>query len=345
MSKDTVKFLVIAILLMVAVKFLIGAAPSAGASDDLAPAIVADVALYPKQLSSGPFGSVVFVRPPQSPDNTAFKIAAIRDYAPPRLPKPGLEEPAPVFEQFEFRKSHHEGAPKVVVIIDDVGLSESRTNELSALPGPLTLAFLPYAENLAAQTEHAAKAGHELMIHMPMEPLNPDLDTGPVALKTGMEKAEFLRVLKQDVFPAFEGYKGLNNHMGSRLTQDRTAMGWLMQALKDEGLYFIDSKTIHSSVAVQTAHDTGVGYNQRDVFLDHFDNNEKIRAALVQLEKVALRDGYAVAIGHPKARTIEALKEWLPTLDDKGIELVPASAVIERPWDRKNLIAAKGFTE
>ncbi len=224
---------------------------------------------------------------------------------------------------------------KVVVIIDDMGLNAAKTREVIELQHPLTLAFLPYADGLDEKTSLAKQKGHELMIHIPMEAMNPDLDGGPFPLTTGLERAEFEDVLDK-VFASFEGYAGVNNHMGSRLTQDPQRMGWVMERLKGkqlegEALYFVDSKTINTSIAAQTAAQHGIPHNTRDVFLDHYETEDDVMKALEQLERVARNRGYAIAIGHPKQRTVSALKKWLPTLDDKNLELVAMSDVVKRP--------------
>ncbi|MFP4312982.1 MAG: divergent polysaccharide deacetylase family protein [Alphaproteobacteria bacterium] len=224
---------------------------------------------------------------------------------------------------------------KIAIIIDDMGVSRNYTQEVVDLPAPLTLAFLPYAERLETFTKPSMQKGHELIIHVPMEPMNPDLDLGPAGLTTDLDREAFLQRLDEDIFSSFEGYVGINNHMGSKLTQDEEAMNWLMPVLKERDLLFVDSKTIHTSVAAKTAHQYGVEYAERDVFLDHYDTLESVIAALDQLEKTAKRNGQAIAIGHPKKNTIEALKLWMPSIKERGLELVPVSALVQKFEDEK----------
>ena len=220
--------------------------------------------------------------------------------------------------------------PKIVIIIDDVGVSVKNSRDIMALPAPLTLAFLPYARNLPSMTTQAREKGHELMIHVPMEAMNGDMDLGGVALKANMSSAAMNSELTDKVFTAFEGYKGINNHMGSRLTQDSAAMKLVMKHLKQRGLYFVDSRTINSSVAAHMAAEAGVKHATRDVFLDHYTDIESVTKALGSLERIAAKNGVAIGIGHPKPNTVAALKRWLPTLRAKGFELVPASQVVRR---------------
>lgn len=220
------------------------------------------------------------------------------------------------------------GAAKVVIIIDDMGLARSNTRAIMDLPAPLTLAFLPYADNLAEFTKPALEKGHELIIHVPMEPMGSGHSLGPAGLTTRLSEAEFKATLNTHIFPSFDGYVGINNHMGSKLTQNRQAMGWVMEELKSRGLYFVDSKTIGSSVAARVAMENGVPFAERDVFLDHYDTLDSVMKALGELERVAHRKGVGIAIGHPKNHTIEALRRWMPDMAKRGLELVPASAVL-----------------
>ncbi|MCD8497317.1 MAG: divergent polysaccharide deacetylase family protein [Alphaproteobacteria bacterium] len=233
-------------------------------------------------------------------------------------------------------KTLHKGPrAKVVIIIDDMGMTAGRDQAVLDLPGKLTLAYLPYAPGVAAQAKKAKARGHELLIHTPMEPMNGRLDMGPIALRNNMGEKEFREELRTKILPSFEGYIGINNHMGSRLTQNPKAMGWLMEELKKRDLAFVDSVTIPSSIAADVAQDYEVPFAVRDVFLDHFDTEDSVHKALRQLERRAHEQGYAVAIGHPKAHTIRALQEWLPGIKDKGLELVPLSVVLEKPWRRE----------
>lgn len=218
--------------------------------------------------------------------------------------------------------------PIIAVVIDDLGLNRPNTAELNELPGPLTLAFLPYAGRIEAQTEAAHDAGHELMLHLPMEPIGSDWP-GPDALTTKIDQAEFEgRLLKN--LSRFEGFVGVNNHMGSRLTADRTRMDLLMRELRERDVLFLDSKTSARSVAQDVAGENGVPNTTRDIFLDHVIDLGAIKRQLTLVETVARRTGSAVAIGHPHGVTIEALREWLPSLEARGFALAPISAVVAR---------------
>jgi len=227
--------------------------------------------------------------------------------------------------------------PKIVIVIDDLGVSREHSQEILELPAPLTLAFLPYAERLESLVSAGKQKGHEIMVHMPMEPMNGDLDTGDIFLDMIQSPAEFDGMLEKGL-GAISGYVGMNNHMGSRLTQDKEAMQRLMAVLHKRGLLFLDSRTIASSVAAETAAQYHVPYAVRDVFLDDDPSLENVRERLKQTERIALEYGQAIAIGHPKPYTIQALQEWLPTLQEKNIQLVPVSAAVIAP-EHKNAVA------
>jgi hypothetical protein len=232
--------------------------------------------------------------------------------------------------RYELKNPRSEKA-RIAIIIDDVGMNRLQSRVVSEMEGaPLTLALLPYATNLEAFVEPAKKAGHELIIHMPMEPMNSEIDTGPIALKSEMN-ANAVREMMEKAFNSFDGYVGLNNHMGSRLTQDQAAMDLVMDILDERGLFYVDSKTISTSVAAKAAREQGISYAVRDVFLDHEDSPEFVRKALQRVEKVALENGSAIAIGHPHKNTVNALKEWLPTLEGRGFEVVPVSSLLLQP--------------
>ncbi|MGI9493541.1 MAG: divergent polysaccharide deacetylase family protein [Geminicoccaceae bacterium] len=221
-----------------------------------------------------------------------------------------------------------EDRPVIAVVIDDLGVNRTNTKALNALPAPLTLAFLPYAGKIDAQTNAAREAGHELMVHLPMEPFG-SAWPGPEALITSLDHDEFLKRLKTNL-DGIKGYVGVNNHMGSRLTTDRGRMDLVMRELRKRDVLFLDSKTSSRSIAGEMASRNGVPNTTRDVFLDHVIDIDKIRSQMAQIERFARRTGSAVAIGHPHTATIKALKEWLPKLEERGFTLAPLSAVIAR---------------
>ncbi|MFQ5970695.1 MAG: divergent polysaccharide deacetylase family protein [Alphaproteobacteria bacterium] len=222
--------------------------------------------------------------------------------------------------------------PMIAVVFDDLGLDRDRSARAVALPPPLTTSFLAYAEELELQAAAARAAGHELMLHLPMEPHSPEEDPGPGALQTDLGEDELRQRVKR-ALDRFSGYVGVNNHMGSRFTEDRAGMSVVMEELRERGLFFLDSRTTPDTVGTEVARRVGVPVVERTVFLDHDPSREAIREALVELEHLARDAGFAIAIGHPHDTTIEVLAEWLPQVESRGLALVPLSTIVARADD------------
>lgn len=218
--------------------------------------------------------------------------------------------------------------PRVAIVIDDLGPDRSRTARVVALAPAVTLSFLAYSDGLPRLTEAARRAGHEMIVHVPMEPVNTKLDMGPNGLATSQPKEEVLRRLNWDL-GRFEGYVGINNHMGSRFTGDAQAMGWVMDELKARGLLFLDSRTIATTIAARAAAADGVPFAERDVFLDDEQTASAVDQQLKELEAIATKKGTAIAIGHPHDATIVALTGWIASLPQKNIVLVPLTEVVK----------------
>jgi len=227
-----------------------------------------------------------------------------------------------------------EGRPLIAIVIDDLGVNRAGTARAVDLPGPLTLAFLPYAEALPAQTARARAAGHELLVHQPMEPISADEDPGPYALLTDQDDAEILRRLRWGL-DRFEGYVGINNHMGSRFTTWAPGMRAVMGELGARGLLFLDSRTIANSIGEAMAESAGVPHLRRHVFLDNERDIEAVEAQLRLTEEIAWREGYAIAIGHPTEATLTALERWLPGVAERGLTLAPITALV--PLERSGV--------
>jgi len=223
--------------------------------------------------------------------------------------------------------------PLIAIVIDDVGLDRAHSRQAWELPGPLTLSFLPYARDLREQAKAARAHGHELMLHMPMEPAG-RADPGPNALRVSLSPEE-LRQRMTTALDSFDGYVGVNNHMGSRFTAWRPGMETALRQLKARGLLFLDSRTSPQTVGDEVAQELGVPSVARHVFLDDDSTIEAVRRKLAETEAIARRQGFAVAIGHPHEATMQGLAEWLPGVAGKGFALAPVSAVLRKRngWD------------
>ena len=232
-------------------------------------------------------------------------------------------------------------APMIAVVIDDMGLDVRRSDEASALPAPVTLAWLPYARKLGEQTQKARANGHELLVHMPMEPEEAGENPGPDALLTGLSPAEIQRRTRKNL-AAFDGFVGINNHMGSKFTQDTGLLGVVMGELKKRSLMFLDSRTAPATQAETVAENTGIPATHRDVFLDNTATAEAVDAQLAQLEAVARRKGMAVAIGHPHDATIAALARWIPEVKSRGFQIVPITTIVRYQDKRFDIAGLQG---
>jgi polysaccharide deacetylase 2 family uncharacterized protein YibQ len=217
----------------------------------------------------------------------------------------------------------------IAVVLDDVGVARSHAELAIDLPGAVTLSFMTYADGVADMAARARAKGHELMLHVPMQPLDGDVDAGPQVLAVDQSDQELLKRLAWGL-DRFPGYIGINNHMGSRFTQDERGMAVVLAELKRRGLLFLDSRTIGNTVGDKLAARMGVAHVMRDVFLDNEMDEAAVYRKLVETERIAASKGQAVAIGHPHPATIAALRAWIPKAEARGFVIVPLSAVAKQ---------------
>ncbi len=232
--------------------------------------------------------------------------------------------------------------PMIAIVIDDLGIDKKRTQAVIDIDVPLTLAFLPYPTQLLEQTTRAKEAGHELIIHMPMEPSNlEDNNPGPNALLVHNENDVNIKNLTESL-NKFDGYIGINNHMGSRFTANYDAMGPILEVIKERGLLFLDSRTVGGNVTKKLAGELALSMVTRDVFLDHYSDRARIDESLEKATQLALKKGTAIAIGHPKTHTIAALNDWVSSAEEAGVQIVPLSAVAIK---RLNIASSKNLPQ
>jgi hypothetical protein len=213
------------------------------------------------------------------------------------------------------------------VVIDDLGLDIKDTKRALDLPPPVTMSFMPYATRLKEQTNTARNKRHELLLHMPMQPLG-SKDPGPGALLIGLSSGE-LRQRFDTALASFAGFDGVDNHMGSKFTADPQAMAVVIDELRQRHLFFLDSRTSANTIAESMAREQGVPALRRDVFLDNDQSIDAIRRQFEASEHIARRKGYAVAIGHPHPATLAALEVWLPQARAHGFIFVPLMDLVK----------------
>jgi hypothetical protein len=309
--------------------------PAAAADPRLEKKVADAIALAAKPASAKP-AAMVEVRP-SAKEPPLQQIAMLPGVMPPPVTSAPTKATAtaeePTWRRNAVPAPPYSGRPQVAIVIDDLGIDANRTQRAIALEGPVTLSFLAYASDLPQQTEAARKAGHELIVHVPMEPIvRPKFVSAGSA--TGQAHDELLRRLRWDL-SRFTGYVGVNNHMGNRLAADPESTQTVVAELKARGLLFLDYHGANGGV-VAVAERFGVPTVSRDIFLDDDVGATSVNERLAALEKLARVQGTAIAIGHPHDRTLEALRTWLASLQSKGLQLVPLTAIVK---DREQHVA------
>jgi polysaccharide deacetylase 2 family uncharacterized protein YibQ len=255
-------------------------------------------------------------RPPekaQVPATRHVPRAAIKEA--PAVPESPVPPPAPM--------------PMVAIIIDDMGSDIDALDKVIAIDARMDIAVLPMLRRSKETATQAEKAGLEVLLHLPMQPKGGSLKgLGPGALLLGMDEKTIKDTVKNGL-DSVPGAVGVNNHMGSALTEEKDAMRTVMGVLKGRGLFFVDSRTTAGSVATLAAKEEGVRSASRRVFLDDSSDPAYIKAQFDRLLAQAKKDGTAIAIGHPHPNTLEVLKQEVPTLKEKGVELVRVSKLVK----------------
>ncbi|MFO7962895.1 MAG: divergent polysaccharide deacetylase family protein [Desulfobacterales bacterium] len=220
--------------------------------------------------------------------------------------------------------------PKVAIIIDDLGYDAGLAKKFIRLDSGLTVSILPYGPFNQEILKLAKETGSETMLHLPMEPREyPRIKPGPGALYSTMSPDALIAQLEADL-DSVPGAKGVNNHMGSKMTADSTRMYQIFSILKKKGLFFVDSKTAPDSICKPSARMFQVPFAQRDVFIDHIQEREFIQNQIHLLMRIAENRGSAVGIAHPHEITYEVMKVMLPELR-KRTNIVPVSHLVEKP--------------
>jgi polysaccharide deacetylase 2 family uncharacterized protein YibQ len=196
--------------------------------------------------------------------------------------------------------------PKVAIIIDDMGYDESLGEQLLNFPIELTYSFLPFAPHTKKLERLAHRAGKTVFLHLPLEPKDSAFNPGPGALylhDSPVVQKEKLANCLREVPHAI----GINNHMGSSFTEDRSAMTNIIEVMKARSLLFVDSFTTAGSAGLQVARQAAVKSMRRSVFLDNALNEDKICAQLEQLIILSEKTGKAIGIAHPHKETVNAV--------------------------------------
>ncbi len=230
------------------------------------------------------------------------------------------------------RAPHPQIRAELAIILDDLGHDRASADSVLALPFPVTISVLPHLPLSSEVAEEAYRRGDQVMLHLPMESLSegdPSEGAVPesVELHVGMNQEQIVSAVNS-MLETVPHAAGVNNHQGSRATSDPALMRALMSVLREHDLFFIDSRTTAATVAFDTAEAVGVRAASRKVFLDDTPTRDGVLAQLDRATRDALRDGSAIAIGHPHPTTIAALSDGVPGLESRGIRLVFASDLV-----------------
>jgi hypothetical protein len=219
------------------------------------------------------------------------------------------------------------GSGNLAIVIDDMGYDRSLADAVIALPFPLTVSVLPHLPISSEVAEEAHSRGDEVLLHLPMESEGETAKAEEIELRVGMSAGQVSSTVA-GMLETVPHAAGVNNHQGSRATSNAALMQALMPLLRERGLFFIDSRTEAKTVAYDVAKRDGVRAASRKVFLDDVETREAIVAQLELAARDAARDGFTIAIGHPRPATIAALAAEVARLQARGIQLVFASDVV-----------------
>ncbi len=218
--------------------------------------------------------------------------------------------------------------PKVAIVIDDVGYDKKMAYRFLNLGVELSFSLLPHSPFQKEITEILFAKGFDVMLHLPMEPHEyTTFDPGMDVLLTPMKPDAFVGQLIGNL-DAVSHIKGINNHMGSKMTENMDLMRLIFSVLKERGLFFMDSRTTRKSICKKAADRLGLRFVQRDVFLDHILTREFILSQVDVLVEKAIAQGLAIGIAHPHEITFQTLNDILPALTQK-VDLVPISTIVE----------------
>jgi hypothetical protein len=224
--------------------------------------------------------------------------------------------------------------PKIAIVLGGMGLNAQLTRQaIEDLPGAVTLAFAPYGEAIQKLADEARAGGHEIMLHLPMEPFNyPQVDPGPKTLRAGPEAGGNPDSLAW-LMSRFAGYAGVVNYMGARLGGDEAALRPVLAEIGKRGLVYLDDGSSARSLVQALGGELGLPVRRAQV-IDTGATFDEIRRSLAMLEEQAHRSGFAIGAGTGLPVTIDAVQSWARDLAERGVVLVPASAAFRHSPER-----------
>jgi len=222
------------------------------------------------------------------------------------------------------------GAPKVAIVVSGLGINEQASlDAIDQLPEAITMGFAPYGKSLVTTVAAARAGGHEVLLEIPLEPFDyPQNDPGPQTLLTGEQPRANLEKLFW-LMSRFGGYFGLMNNMGARFTASAADFAPVMEELGARGLGYLDDGSSNRSVAPQLAQTNKVPFGRVDAAIDANPSPQSIQSALASLEQKAKQNGAAIGMVSALPLSVAAVAEWARGLEERGLMLVPASALMQ----------------
>lgn len=225
------------------------------------------------------------------------------------------------------RRTQEGFRPRLAIVIDDLGSGAAATDELMKIDAPLTVAIIPQGRHAAREAKIAAEQGFAVLLHQPMEPLDPSKRPGEGGIVVGMSEEEIRETISSNLEIVANAI-GVNNHMGSRVTEDPALTRIILDEVFSRGLFFFDSRTSSKSVVAQVSREMGHPIVENVRFLDHIATEDYVVDSIRIVARYAIERGSAAAIGHVRPDTVRALQKMLPELDAAGVELVTLGALV-----------------
>ncbi|NQT79253.1 MAG: divergent polysaccharide deacetylase family protein [Candidatus Aminicenantes bacterium] len=218
---------------------------------------------------------------------------------------------------------------KVAIIIDDMGNSLEAIKDICSIKKPLTVSILPFSPLAQETAQIAHRNGLEVMLHLPLESVNGNEENHIEGIiHSRMSKEEIIKTVKTNL-DQVPYIKGVNNHMGSKITANEIFMSIILECLKTRDLFFVDSRTTTRSVAYKIAQKLKIPSANRHVFLDGEINEDYIKKKMIELFRKAQKNGIAVGICHPTKMTLKVLKENFHLVEKFNLEPVFVSQIIQ----------------
>lgn len=225
-------------------------------------------------------------------------------------------------------KNEVKGRGQIAIVIDDFGYNKEPIGAFTLIDRPLTFAVLPYHPFSNEAAVRGLSSGHQIILHLPMEPLARAEQSEKITISPSMSDEEIQDITRKAI-QNIPGLIGVNNHQGSRATADKRVMKVVLSQLKANSLFFLDSRTNGQSIAAETGRQMGLRTGENELFIDNSDDVSAIKAKLRTAQDMAIRHGSVTVIGHARMNTATAVKEMIPELEGSGVKLVFISQIVK----------------